>query len=93
MKLAAKIKHKGLLLVLVPLMFELLFVSVLWIAERQAEEALLHEIRSRQLVTEVQDLILYVYRSGESFVKFSFDRSDASASEVEATLRQVPDRK
>ena len=50
MRLSLKISHKGLLLVLIPVFFQLVFVSVLIQQLNQAEQDLQNEIRSKDIV-------------------------------------------
>ncbi|MGH9549319.1 MAG: hypothetical protein ACRD3W_08090, partial [Terriglobales bacterium] len=90
MKAGLKIQQKGLLLVLVPLIFELAFVATLVFVQRQAEQAVAQEDHSRAIVVDVQHMIITVFNASEAFVKYTIYSDPKYAGEYEGFISQVP---
>jgi len=79
MQLNLKIAHKGFLLISVPLIFELIFVSVLIGLEQQVENSEVHERQSKAIVAGVTDLVNIGYGLMQSVFNYAITKSTVFA--------------
>lgn len=77
MRFDLKLFQKGLILVLVPIVFELIFVVCLATLLKQAEDGMIKENHSREVVTTAHDLQKIFYDAGAtlSFYRMTRDQS------------------
>jgi|AGTN01.2.fsa_nt_gi Signal transduction histidine kinase len=76
MQFKSKISHKGLLLVSVPLIFELVFVGTLFVLLKQTQEVVRRETRSRAVVAEANQLSRCLFDAGTSLIAWKYYRSE-----------------
>jgi len=79
MQLNLKIAHKGLLLISVPLICQLIFVSVLIGLEQQVEQSEIRERRSKAIVSDVSELLKLGYDLTQSAIFYSMTKSNVFA--------------
>ena len=75
LNLQLKISHKGFILVLVPLVFELVFLIVLSVLLQQAEVEVQRQVRSKAIILKLTQTKLYGYKIGRLYrntVSFSW---------------------
>ncbi len=71
MELKLNLGQKGLILVIVPVIFEITFVCILFVLLRQAEFEVWKETHSRAVIAECNDIWRLCYDSGMSIFAFS----------------------
>ncbi len=76
MRFKASISHKGLLLVSIPLIFELIFVVSLSFLLKQTQEVVRRETRSRAVVAEANQLSRCLFDAGTSLIGWKYFRTD-----------------
>jgi len=72
-----KLFHKGLILVLVPIVFELIFVATLASLLKQAEDGMIKENHSRAVVTTAHDLQKIFYDAGAQLSFYNMTKDEA----------------
>jgi len=77
MRFDLKLFQKGLILVLVPIVFELIFVVCLATLLKQAEEGMIKENHSRAVVTTAHDLQKIFYDAGAALSFYRMTRDDS----------------
>jgi len=90
MQLSLKLKQKGLVLVLVPLLSELVFVTMLVYAQQQAEEAVRREAHSKALVATVEKTHMQTYDAAEAFVNFCVKKNKATEDNYLQVISTFP---
>jgi len=75
MRINLKISHKGLILVSVPLIFELAFVVLLVHMLNQADQVARREARSKQIVAEASELSKAIIDAGFSLITWQYYRN------------------
>jgi len=91
MQLSLKLKQKGLVLVLVPLLSELGFVAWLVYAQQQVEDAVKHEAQSKALVAAVERTHMQIYDAAEAFVNFCVKKNKASEDSYLERISTFPE--
>jgi signal transduction histidine kinase len=83
-----KLMHKGIILISVPLVFELAFVITLTALLQKADYEAWRQSHSRVIVSEVNKLSLLVYKAGENLLSFSIYRSPEALAKFDQTLKE-----
>ncbi|HIA54564.1 MAG TPA: HAMP domain-containing protein [Candidatus Melainabacteria bacterium] len=92
MRLDLKLSQKGLILVLVPIVFELIFVVCLATLLKQAEEGMIKENHSRAVVTTAHDLQKIFYDAGAALSFYRMTRDDSFMRRYHTAIEQkIPD--
>jgi len=87
-----KLFQKGLILVLVPLVFELVFVAILASLLRQAEEGMIKENHSRAVVTTAHDLQKLFYDAGAQLSFYNMTKDEAFLKRYQNSLnKKIPE--
>lgn len=81
-----KLSHKGLVLVSVPLLFEIAFVITLVLLLQKSDYEAWRQAHSRAVVSEVNKLTLLVYKAGENLLTFSIHKRPESLREYDSTI-------
>lgn len=74
MRFSLKLSHKGLILVVIPLIFEISFILRMYVALREAEFLADRQFDAKQSVTAANDLIRLAYDAGTALFSFSVNR-------------------
>lgn len=85
-----KISHKGLILVAVPLAFELIFVVTLAILLTNAENAASREAHNRTVVSTATDLAQMMMNAGSSIVTYRFLKSPSALKRYDRCILETP---
>jgi signal transduction histidine kinase len=90
MKFQPTIAKQGLLLITIPLIFEIIFVASLWHLLRQADDERKNIARSREFVTEVVGLTKTFLDTGICLGAWKTTRSDEFARQFDDIVASVP---
>lgn len=90
MRMNLSIAQKGIILVLLPLLFELVFAAGLFVLEQRAEEIAAEEQRSKEIVSQINELIKLSYDSGSSAAIYGFTKSEILRERYHKLINQVP---
>jgi signal transduction histidine kinase len=85
-----KLSHKGLILVAVPLVFELVFVTTLAILLKQAEHETWRARHARTVVAESNSLLNNFMNSAASLYMFRFTNKDVFMERYEKLSAEIP---
>ncbi len=88
MPFKSSISNKGLLLVSIPLIFELLFVGTLGVLLKQSQEITRKETRSRAVVAEANQLSRCLFDAGSALIAWKYFRSDAFINREKENINQ-----
>lgn len=92
MRLNLRLSQKGLILVLVPIVFELIFVVCLATLLKQAEDGMIKENHSRAVVTTAHDLQKLFYDAGAALSFYRMTRDDSFMRRYNAAIeKKIPD--
>ncbi len=92
MRFDLKLFQKGLILVLVPIVFELIFVVCLATLLKQAEEGMIKENHSRAVVTTAHDLQKIFYDAGAQLSFYRMTRDEAFMKRYYAAInKKIPE--
>lgn len=91
MKFQPTIANQGLLLITIPLIFEIIFVISLWTTLRQIDAQRQDIARSREFVAEVIDLTKSFLDAGICLGAWKTTRSDEFSHQYDSILVNVPD--
>jgi PAS domain S-box-containing protein len=90
------LKSKGLILVTVPLIFQIVFVIVLLFFLQQADLESQREIRSKNIIIHAQSVLANMYQAAVSVMRFrtvgdpgEADLSDSYITQTKADLKQL----
>ena len=87
-----KLFQKGLILVLVPIVFELIFVGVLASLLKQAEDGMIKENHSRAVVTTAHDLQKIFYDAGAQLSFYNMTKDEAFLKRYQNSLnKKIPE--
>lgn len=87
-----KLSQKGLILVLVPIVFELIFVGVLASLLKQAEDGMIKENHSRAVVTTAHDLQKIFYDAGAQLSFYNMTKDEAFLKRYQNSLnKKIPE--
>lgn len=87
-----KLFHKGLILVLVPIVFELIFVATLASLLKQAEDGMIKENHSRAVVTTAHDLQKIFYDAGAQLSFYNMTKDEAFLKRYQNSLnKKIPE--
>jgi signal transduction histidine kinase len=84
-----KVLHKGLVLVLVPMLFEVIFVLVLTASLRNAEYAAWKASHSQAMVSEANDLAVASFRTAMSLLFYASSKHSSFALQYSDQVNQV----
>jgi len=87
-----KLAHKLLLLVILPLSFELLFVSILAVLLRNAEHELNRETHSKAVIAECNDIVKNFYDTSSALVAYAVNPSQQVTTEYLKRVELIPQR-
>lgn len=87
-----KLAHKLLLLVVLPLSFELLFVSILAVLLRNAEVELHKETHSKAVIAESNELVKNFYDTTSALVAYAVNPSQQVTAEYLKRVELLPAR-
>lgn len=90
MRLNLKLSHKGLILVSVPLIFELIFLLTLTMLLRQAEIEVQRQIRSKAIISQANTLSKLFYDAGVAMGGYSITKSPLFSDRYDKIVRQIP---
>jgi PAS domain S-box-containing protein len=88
--LQLKISHKGFILVLVPLVFELVFLIVLSVLLQQAEFEVQRQVRSKAIISQANALSKLFYDAGVAMGGYSITKSPLFSDRYDKIVRQIP---
>ncbi len=92
MRFDLKLFQKGLILVLVPIVFELIFVVCLATLLKQAEEGMIKENHSRAVVTTAHDLQKIFYDAGAALSFYRMTRDESFMRRYHAAIKtKIPE--
>lgn len=89
-KINLKISHKGFILVLVPLVFELFFLIVLSVLLQQAEFEVQRQVRSKAIISQANALSKLFYDAGVAMGGYSITKSPLFSDRYDKIVRQIP---
>ncbi|MDQ5936056.1 MAG: domain S-box protein [Cyanobacteriota bacterium erpe_2018_sw_21hr_WHONDRS-SW48-000092_B_bin.40] len=90
LNLQLKISHKGFILVLVPLVFELVFLIVLSVLLQQAEVEVQRQVRSKAIISQANALSKLFYDAGVAMGGYSITKSPLFSDRYDKIVRQIP---
>jgi PAS domain S-box-containing protein len=85
-----KISHKGFILVLVPLVFELIFLIVLSVLLQNAETEVQRQVRSKAIISQANALSKLFYDAGVAMGGYSITKSPLFSDRYDKIVRQIP---
>lgn len=85
-----KIAHRGLILVAVPLMFELVFVGSLWILMKTADEESRRADHTKAVVSEANYLGKLIYESMSCAIGFAVEHTAEEEAHYQRLMSEVP---
>ncbi|MCA9802909.1 MAG: PAS domain S-box protein [Cyanobacteria bacterium HKST-UBA02] len=85
-----KIVHKGAILVLVPLFFELIFLGVLTELLHRAEVEVQRQVRSKAIISQANTLSKLFYDAGVAMGGYSITKSPLFSDRYDKIVRQIP---
>ncbi|HMY52921.1 MAG TPA: CHASE3 domain-containing protein, partial [Candidatus Obscuribacter sp.] len=85
-----KISHKGFILVLVPLVFELVFLIILSVLLQKAEEEVQRQVRSKAIISQANVLSKLFYDAGVAMGGYSITKSPLFSDRYDKIVRQIP---
>ncbi len=85
-----KISHKGFILVLVPLVFELVFLIILSVLLQKAEEEVQRQVRSKAIISQANALSKHFYDAGVAMGGYSITKSPLFSDRYDKIVRQIP---
>lgn len=86
-----KIVHKGAILVLVPLFFELIFLGVLTELLHRAEVEVQRQVRSKAIISQANTLSKLFYDAGVAMGGYSITKSPLFSDRYDKIVRQIPE--
>lgn len=90
MRLNLKLSHKGLILVSVPLIFELIFLATLTALLRQAEIEVQRQVRSKAIISQANTLSKLFYDAGVAMGGYSITKSPLFSDRYDKIVHQIP---
>jgi PAS domain S-box-containing protein len=90
MKLNLQLSHKGIILVSVPLILELVFIAVLSVLLHQAEVEVQRQIRSKAIISQATQLSKMFYDAGIAVGGYSITKSPIFSDRYEKIVHQIP---
>ncbi len=90
MRLNLKLSHKGIVLVSVPLVFELIFVGLLFVMLQKSEELSTLEAKSRSIISEAQNVSKALYDGGIELVSYYFTKDTKHIEKYENFVKTIP---
>lgn len=90
-RLNLKIVHKGAILVLVPLVFELIFICVLTGLVQGAEQEIKQQVRSKAIISQSNTLSKSIYDAGVALVGYSVTKSALFDERFNKVVKQIPE--
>jgi PAS domain S-box-containing protein len=90
LRLNLKLSHKGLILVSVPLIFELIFLATLTALLRQAEIEVQRQVRSKAIISQANTLSKLFYDAGVAMGGYSITKSPLFSDRYDKIVRQIP---
>jgi PAS domain S-box-containing protein len=85
-----KLPQKLLILISVPLFFELLFVGSLIVLQRQAELEAASYARSQRIIAETNHVVRLIYEASSAFLIYTITDSPKAAERFKTNLTQIP---
>lgn len=85
-----KISHKGFILVLVPLVFELVFLIILSVLLQKAEGEVQRQVRSKAIISQANALSKLFYDAGVAMGGYSITKSPLFSDRYDKIVRQIP---
>jgi PAS domain S-box-containing protein len=85
-----KLLHKGLILVLVPLAFELIFLAALKTLMDQADVEVQRQIRSKEVIAQANSFGKLFYDVGVAMGGYSITKSPLFSDRYDKIIRQIP---
>lgn len=89
--MSLKISHKGLILVSIPLLFELLSFGALFYVVQEAQQQALREARSRAVVAEATNLHKCFLDAGMALAIWKFTRNPQLIQKYDQAVAPIPD--
>lgn len=90
LNLNLKISHKGFILVLVPLVFELVFLIFLGVLLQNAEVEVQRQVRSKAIISQANALSKLFYDAGVAMGGYSITKSPLFSDRYDKIVRQIP---
>src|ERR1700722_10413295 len=90
MRLNLKLSHKGLILVAVPLIFEVIFLATLTYLLRQAEIEVQRQVRSKAIISQANTLSKLFYDAGVAMGGYSITKSPLFSDRYDKIVHQIP---
>lgn len=90
MPIKLSLSQKGLLLVSVLLLVELLFVGSLGLLLRSAEEEAQREVQAKHIIEHTTRLATIVYEAGQCLKEFMTDRNPDSLKRFDTMVAEIP---
>jgi PAS domain S-box-containing protein len=91
MKPQLKLVHKGIILVLVPLILNLGFLAILSFLLYQAEIEVKKQVRSKEIIAQANSLSKLFYDAGVAMGGYSITKSPLFADRYDKIVRDIPD--
>ena len=90
MKLNLRLSHKGIILVAVPLIFEVVFLAALTFLLRQAEIEVQRQVRSKAIISQANTLSKLFYDAGVAMGGYSITKSPLFSDRYDKIVHQIP---
>lgn len=91
MRLNLKLSHKGIVLVSVPLLFELIFVSLLFVMLQKSEELSALESKSRGIIGAASNVSKALYDGGIELLSYYFSRETVHIERYDKFIKPLPE--
>lgn len=91
MAMKLKLAHKGLFLVAVPLVFELIFVAILFVLLERAETMVEREARSREIISTTNDMSKDLFDCAYALVGWNYTKGEMFRKQFEQCYKAIPD--
>jgi len=90
MQLNLRLSHKGIILVAVPLIFEVVFLAALTFLLRQAEIEVQRQVRSKAIISQANTLSKLFYDAGVAMGGYSITKSPLFSDRYDKIVHQIP---
>ncbi|MDZ4837200.1 MAG: ATP-binding protein [Candidatus Melainabacteria bacterium] len=89
MPIRLSIRKKGLLIVAVPLLFQLIFVGMLYKELERANAETLEEVHARSIISAVDRLFVHSYEASSALYMYAFTQSPMTEENFEKGITEI----
>ncbi len=91
MPIRLSIRKKGLLIVAVPLLFQLFFVALLMKELARAEQETLDEVHARAIISAVDRLFVHAYEASGALYMYAYTQNEFTSQKFDSSIKDIND--